>query len=158
MKKEKYRDKNKVEIIIKVNKVFYKRYLDIPVDLAFEVWSSQEHISQLGLEGFSLTIQSIDFFNDGIWDFIIHGPDGRDYINIDIKKPYYKQIGDGDKDVDFQSKIIFEEVGEDTNLTMEQIFSNKKELKRVNEKYGAIEGGKQHVYKFGKYLEALKWV
>ncbi|EMO54574.1 putative toxin-antitoxin system, toxin component [Leptospira noguchii] len=86
------------------------------------------------------------------------GPDGRDYINIDIKKPYYKQIGDGDKDVDFQSKIIFEEVGEDTNLTMEQIFSNKKELKRVNEKYGAIEGGKQHVYKFGKYLEALKWV
>ncbi|TQE67812.1 toxin-antitoxin system, toxin component [Leptospira noguchii] len=29
-------------------------------------------------------------------------------------------------------------------------------IKRVNEKYGAIESGKQHVDKFSKYLEGFK--
>ncbi len=96
---------------------------------------------------------------------IMHGPDGHDYKNriqfIDIKKPhyiYYKHLGDGEgaKDVDFQSKIMFEEAGEGANLTMEQIFPNKEELERVNRKYGAIEGGKQHVGNLGKYLETLR--
>ncbi|MDI7230596.1 SRPBCC domain-containing protein, partial [Leptospira santarosai] len=80
---------------------------------------------------------------------------------IDIQKPhyiYYKHLGDGEgaEDVDFQSKIIFEKIGEGTNLTMEQIFPNKEELERVNKKYGAIEGGKQHVGNLAKYLETLK--
>lgn len=92
-------------------------------------------------------------------------PDGHDYKNkirfIEIKKPYYihyQHLGDGEgtKDVDFQSKILFEEAGAGTNLTMEQIFPNREELERVNKKYGAIEGGKQHIGNLGKYLESIK--
>ncbi|MDI7212070.1 SRPBCC family protein [Leptospira santarosai] len=158
--------KNNVETIIEGNKVIYKRYFDAPIDLVFEVWSSHEHLSQWwGPDGFTLTVKSMDFSNGGIWEFIMHGPDGRDYKNkiqfIDIQKPhyiYYKHLGDGEgaEDVDFQSRIIFEKIGEGTNLTMEQIFPNKEELERVNKKYGAIEGGKQHVGNLAKYLEMLK--
>ena len=158
--------KNSDETIIQDNKVIYNRYFDVPIDLVFEAWSSHEHLSQWwGPDGFTLTTKSMDFSNGGIWDFIMHGPDGHDYKNkiqfIDIKRPhhiYYKHIGDGEgtEDVDFQSKIIFKEAGEGTNLTMEQIFPSKEELERVNKKYGAIEGGKQHLGNLGKYLETLK--
>ncbi|EMG19377.1 putative toxin-antitoxin system, toxin component [Leptospira interrogans serovar Copenhageni str. LT2050] len=50
---------------------------------------------------------------------------------------------------------MFEQVGEGTNLTVEQVFSSKEELERINKKYGAIEGAKQHIAKFSKYLETL---
>lgn len=158
--------KNSVETIIQDNKVIYKRYFDVPVDLAFEAWSSHKHLSRWwGPDGFSLTTKSMDFSNGGIWDFIMHGPDGHDYKNkiqfVDIKKPHYinyKHLGDGEgaKDVDFQSKITFEKAGKGTNITMEQIFPSKEELERVNKKYGAIEGAKQHIGNLGKYLETLR--
>ncbi|TGN03965.1 SRPBCC family protein [Leptospira dzoumogneensis] len=158
--------KNNVETIIEGNKVIYKRYFDVPTELLFEVWSIPEHLAEWwGPDGFTLTTKRMDFTNGGIWEFIMHGPDGHDYKNkiqfTDIKEPlhiHYKHLGDGegDQDVHFESKIIFEEVGEGTNLIMEQIFPSKEELERVNEKYGAIEGGKQHIGNLGKYLEKLK--
>ncbi|TGK20399.1 SRPBCC family protein [Leptospira stimsonii] len=158
-------EKNKAETIIEGNKVIYKRYFDVSVDLLFEAWSSQEHLSEWwGPDGFTLTTNSLDFSNGGIWDFVMHGPDGHDYKNkiqfTEIKKPhsiFYKHLGDGEgtKDVDFESKILFEEAGEGSNLTMEQIFPSKEELERVNQKYGAIEGGKQHMENLAKYLKKI---
>ncbi|TGK86701.1 ATPase [Leptospira noumeaensis] len=154
------------ETIIENNKVTYKRYFDVDANLLFEVWSKPEHLSEWwGPDGFTLTIKSLDFSDGGIWEFVMHGPDGHDYKNkiqfIEIKKPKlisYKHIGDGegDEDVNFQSRIIFESSGEGTNLIMEQIFSSKQELERVNAKYGAIEGGKQHVGNLAKYLDRIR--
>lgn len=158
--------KNNTETVIENNKVTYKRYFDVPADLLFEVWSRSEHLTEWwGPDGFTLTINSLDFSNGGIWDFVMHGPDGHNYKNkiqfLDINQPYsitYKHIGEGegDADVDFQSKIIFESAGEGTNLIMEQLFSSKAELVRVNEKYGAIEGGKQHLGNLARYLDKIK--
>lgn len=158
--------KNNLETVVEENKVTYKKYFDVPVDLLFEVWSKPEHLMEWwGPDGFTLTIKSLDFSNGGIWEFIMHGPDGHDYQNkiqfIEISKPHfilYQHLGDGegDEDVNFQSRIIFEAAGEGTNLIMEQIFYSKQELERVNEKYGAIEGGKQHVGNLAKYLEKIK--
>ncbi|PJZ55821.1 SRPBCC domain-containing protein [Leptospira barantonii] len=175
--------KDNAETIIQDNKVTYKRYFDVPVDLVFEAWSVPEHLAEWwGPDGFTLTTLSMDFSNDGIWDFIMHGPDGHDYKNkirfTDIQKPrhiHYKHLGDGEghedvnfesrilfeevgeghEDVNFESRILFEEVGEGTNLIMEQIFSSKEELERVNQKYGAIEGAKQHIANLAKYLEKI---
>lgn len=157
--------KNNTETRIKDNQVTYKRYFDVDVDLLFEVWSKPEHLTEWwGPDGFTLTIKSLDFSNGGIWEFVMHGPDGHDYKNkiqfIEISKPHfilYQHLGDGegDEDVNFQSRIVFEKAGEGTNLIMEQIFSDKQELERVNEKYGAIEGGKQHIENLAKYLERI---
>lgn len=157
--------KNNLETVVEENKVTYKKYFDVPMDLLFEVWSKPEHLMEWwGPDGFTLTIKSLDFSNGGIWEFIMHGPDGHDYQNkiqfIEISKPHfilYQHLGDGegDEDVNFQSRIIFEAAGEGTNLIMEQIFYSKQELERVNEKYGAIEGGKQHVGNLAKYLERI---
>lgn len=157
--------KNHIETITQGNKVIYKRYLNVSIHLAFEAWSSHEHLSQWwGPDGFTLTTKKLNFSKGGIWEFIMHGPDGQDYQNkiqfVDIQKPYfiyYKHLGDGegDRDVHFEAKITFEEAGKGTNLILEQIFPSKEELERINNKYGAIEGAKQHLGKFGKYLETL---
>jgi uncharacterized protein YndB with AHSA1/START domain len=158
--------RNNVETIIQDSKVIYKRYFDVPISLAFEAWSSQEHLEQWwGPDGFTVTTKSMNFSNGGIWEFVMHGPDGKDYQNriqfTEIKKPrsiYYKHLGHGEdvQDVVFESIIIFEEAGEGTNLTMEQIFPSKEELERLAKQFGAIEGGKQHLGNLGKYLEKLK--
>lgn len=157
--------KNNIETIIQNNKVIYKRFIDVPISLAFEVWTSHEHLSQwFGPDGFTITTKELNFKNGGIWDFIMHGPDGTDYKNkvqfLDIKKPdhiFYKHLGDGEGEVDvnFESRITFEKVGDGTNLTMEQIFPSKDELERINTKYGAIEGAIQNMNKLAKYLESL---
>lgn len=157
--------KDTVEAIIQNNKVIYKRYFSAPVSLVFEAWSTHEHLSKWwGPNGFTLTTKNMNFTNGGTWEFIMHGPDGHDYKNktqfIEIRKPnfiHYKHLGDGegDQDVVFESKIIFEESGKGTHVTMEQIFPSKEELERINKKYGAIEGGKQHVNNLGKYLKSL---
>lgn len=156
---------NNLETIIEDNKVKYKKYFDVPVDLLFEVWSKPEHLLEWwGPDGFTLTIKSLNFSNGGIWEFVMHGPDGQDYNNkiqfIEIQKPnyiLYKHIGDGEGevDVDFESRIIFEKSGDGTIFTMEQVFSSKQELERVNKKYGAIEGGKQHIGNLEYYLEKI---
>ena len=154
--------KNSTEAIIQDNKVIYKRYFDAPLDLVFEAWSKHEHLAHWwGPDGFTLTTKSMNFTNHGIWDFVMHGPDGHDYKNkiqfTDIKKPehiFYRHLGDGEgeTDVNFESRIFFEKAGDGTNLTMEQIFPTKEELERVNKKYGAIEGGRQHLGNLNKYL------
>jgi len=157
--------KNNVETIIQENKVTYKRYYDVPIELVFEAWSSHEHLSQWwGPDGFTITTKSLNFSNGGVWDFIMHGPEGRDYQNkiqfTEIKKPHfihYQHLGHGEdvSDVQFQSRITFEEAGEGTNLTMVQIFPSKEELERLAKEFGAIEGGKQHLGNLGKYLEIV---
>lgn len=158
--------KSKVETTISGGTVVYRRYYDAPIDLVFEAWSEPRHLAEWwGPDGFTLTTNSMDFSNGGVWDFIMHGPDGTDFKNrvqfIEIDRPHrivYKHLGaDGEtEDVSFRTVITMEPSGEGTHLTMEQDFSTKEELERVNEKYGAIEGGIQHAENLAKYLATLK--
>ncbi|MDF3821246.1 SRPBCC domain-containing protein [Leptospira sp. 96542] len=156
--------KNSTEPNIEDNRVIYNRYFDVPIELLFELWSEEEHLNKWwGPDGFTLTTIRLDFRVGGIWEFVMHGPDGRNYKNkvqyLQIQKPNiisYKHIGDEDgfEDVNFVSNILFENSGEGTNFRMEQIFSTKEELERVNTKYGAIEGAKQHIANFANYARS----
>lgn len=157
--------KSNLVVTVKDNKVTYKRYFAVPANLAFEVWSTHEHLSQWwGPDGFTITTKKMNFTNGGTWEFIMHGPNGQDYQNrirfAEIKEPhhiYYDHMGEGDdSDVAFQARVLFEAAGEGTNMTLEQIFPSKEELERINAKYGAIEGGKQHIGNFEKYIESIR--
>ncbi|MCB9091411.1 MAG: SRPBCC domain-containing protein [Halobacteriovoraceae bacterium] len=158
--------KSNVETTITGGKVIYRRYFDAPIELVFDAWSSHQHLSEWwGPDGFTLTTHSLDFTNGGFWNFIMHGPDGTDYNNkiqfVEISKPnliIYKHIGEGQKteDVHFHTQIKFEKMNNGTTVIMEQDFGTKEELEKVNEQYGAIEGGIQHIDNLGKYLESLK--
>jgi uncharacterized protein YndB with AHSA1/START domain len=58
------------------------REFDAPRDLVFAAWTDPEHLAQWwGPNGFTTTTMSFDLRPGGIWRFVMHGPDGRDYQN-----------------------------------------------------------------------------
>ncbi|MBI40910.1 MAG: ATPase [Leptospiraceae bacterium] len=154
----------KVEATISGSKVIYERYFDVIPELVFKAWASPEELSQWwGPDGFSLTTVSMEFRDGGLWDFVMHGPDGTDYKNrvkfLEILEPsriVYQHMGDGEEneDVEFATTVTFEREGPGTRLTMEQEFGTEDELRRVNDKYGAIEGGKQHIENLSRHLKS----
>lgn len=61
------------------------RLVNAPRDLVWEVWTNPEHIRHWwGPNGFYSTIFEMDVRPGGNWEFILHGPDGRDYKNKSI--------------------------------------------------------------------------
>ena len=58
------------------------RVLDAPRARVFSVWTEPKHLAQWwGPNGFTTTTQAFDFRLGGVWRFVMHGPDGRDYQN-----------------------------------------------------------------------------
>ena len=58
------------------------RELDAPRDLVFEAWADPRHLSQWwGPDGFTTSTSAFDMRPGGVWRFVMHGPDGRDYDN-----------------------------------------------------------------------------
>ena len=48
----------------------------------FSAFTDPKHLAQWwGPDGFTTTTHSFDFRPGGIWRFVMHGPDGRDYQN-----------------------------------------------------------------------------
>src|SRR6187401_1474084 len=68
------------------------RLLNAPRELVFEVWTNPQHIQYWwGPDGFTNTISKMEVKDGGEWNFIMHGPDGRNYDNkiifVEIIKP-----------------------------------------------------------------------
>ena len=58
------------------------RVLAAPRALVFSVWTDPKHLLQWwGPNGFRTTTRAFDFRPGGVWRFVMHGPDGRDYQN-----------------------------------------------------------------------------
>src|SRR6478672_9648141 len=58
------------------------RVLDAPRTLVFDMWSDPKHLAQWwGPDGFTTTTSAFDLRPGGVWSFVTHGPDGRDYQN-----------------------------------------------------------------------------
>ena len=138
------------------------RVLNAPQELVWEVWTKPEHIAHWwGPVGFSTTTHEMNIKPGGIWRFIMHGPDGRDYPNkivfIEVVKPellIYKHTGEDDtEDVKFHVTVNFEKQGNKTKLIMNSLFETAEELERVIKEFGAKEGMVQHVNRLEEYLE-----
>jgi uncharacterized protein YndB with AHSA1/START domain len=71
----------------KDREIFLSRTLNAPVALVWEVWTQAEHIANWwGPAGFTNTISAMDMHVGGEWNLIMHGPDGKHYINKSIFK------------------------------------------------------------------------
>src|SRR5579884_4127269 len=58
------------------------REFDAPRALVFSAWTDPKHLAQWwGPNGFTTTTSSFDMRPGGVWRFVMHGPDGRDYQN-----------------------------------------------------------------------------
>src|SRR5207253_3226800 len=58
------------------------RIFEAPREVVFRMWTDPNHIVRWwGPNGFTTTMQEMDVRPGGVWQFIMHGPDGRDYPN-----------------------------------------------------------------------------
>ena len=141
------------------------RELDAPRVLVFEAWTDPKHLSQWwGPNGFTTTTSAFDMRPGGVWRFVMHGPDGRDYenrITYDvIEKPerivYHHGGGDDVEPVQFRTTVTFEDLGRNrTRVTLHAVFPSAAERDRVVKEYGADKGAVQTLSRLADHVATL---
>ncbi|SDS30168.1 SRPBCC family protein [Opitutus sp. GAS368] len=143
------------------------RVLHAPRELVWQAWTEPQHVKNWwGPRGFSTTIKKMDFRVGGVWEHVMHGPDGTNYPN----KSTFKEIvpheritylhGGGREDgpgASFTATWTFETVGGNkTRLTGRMMFPTVEARDFVVKEFGAIEGGKQTLERASEYVASLQ--
>jgi uncharacterized protein YndB with AHSA1/START domain len=125
------------------------------------VWTAMtvpEHQNRWwGPDGFRNEGVTMDFRVGRAWTFDMVAPDGTRYPNHAVFKeitPPSKLVfdhGDG-KSIWFEASITLQETSSGTLITLRQIYPDRESRDDVVKKYGAIEGGKQHLAKLEAYI------
>jgi uncharacterized protein YndB with AHSA1/START domain len=143
--------------------IVISRVLDAPPELVFGAFTEVRHLSQWwGPEGFTTTTRSFDFRVGGVWDFVMHGPDGTDYQEwitwTEIVPPERIALQHGESRDDpnaFQSALTFVPDGEATRIEMRTVFPTRELRDEAVEKYHAIEGGEQTLSNLAAYVAEI---
>lgn len=65
--------------------IYNSRLIDASPEKIFTAFADPGHLKNWwGPKGFSNTFNEFNFEIDGKWDFIMHGPDGKEYKNTSI--------------------------------------------------------------------------
>jgi uncharacterized protein YndB with AHSA1/START domain len=97
----------------------------------------------------------------GVWEFMMHGPDGVDYPNkatyLEVKKPERLVYDHGEEGelTYFRVTVTFEDLGSTTRLSMQMLFKTAEQRNQVVKKYRAVEGLKQNMDKLEEYLAKM---
>ncbi|WP_435353301.1 SRPBCC domain-containing protein [Emticicia sp. SJ17W-69] len=134
------------------------RLMNAPIELVWEVWTNPEHIKKWwGPTGFTNTIDKMEVKPEGIWEFVMHGPDGVDYKN----KSIFKEIDKPNRIVfehitgpKFLTTVTFTAEGDKTFIHWHMLFESKEQFEQVVKTFKADEGLKQNVDKLSHYLQA----
>ena len=137
------------------------RLVDAPPERVFDAWTDPEQIVQWwGPSGFTTTTSKMEVKPGGVWRFVMHGPDGRDYQNkityLEVVRPerlVYRHGGDEDLEpVSFHTTVTFTPQNYKTLITMRAVFATAKGRGRVATEYGAVEGAKQTLDRLEQHL------
>jgi uncharacterized protein YndB with AHSA1/START domain len=139
------------------------RIFNAPRELVWKAWTDPEHISNWwGPRGFTTTTSEFDLRPKGVWRFVMHGPDGTDFLNKVVfkevnepEKLAYEHSGDGDTNgIRFTVVVNFEDAGDKTRLDMRMDFETVEQLEYVA-KFGAVEGLSDTMDRFTEHLESV---
>jgi uncharacterized protein YndB with AHSA1/START domain len=139
------------------------REFDAPRHVVYAAFSDPKHLAQWwGPNGFTTTTLSFDMRPGGVWRFVMHGPDGRDYQNrityeevVPPERIVYRHGGGEDVEpVRFRQTITFEDLGDRTRIIWRGDFPSAAERDRVIEEYGADTGLVQTLSRLADYLAA----
>lgn len=139
------------------------RVIRAPRELVFEAFTEVRHLSRWwGPEGFTTTTRAFEFRVDGVWDFVMHGPDGTDYQEwiswTEITPPariallHGEALGDPNA---FVSVLTFAPDGAATRIEMRTVFPTKELRDAAVEKHHAVEGGRQTLNNLADYVGEL---
>jgi uncharacterized protein YndB with AHSA1/START domain len=156
--------KSSIDLDLDPRAIVGVREFDAPRELVFAAWTDPKHLAQWwGPHGFSTTTHSFDLRLGGVWRFVMHGPDGRDYQNRitfeEIVRPerivYRHGGGDDVEPVQFRQTVIFEDLGQRrTRMTWRGDFPTAAERDRVIKEYGAATGLAETMARLADFVAA----
>ena len=143
--------------------IVISRVIAAPRELVFEAFTEVRHLSRWwGPEGFTTTTRSFEFRVGGVWDFVMHGPDGTDYQEwitwTEIVPPEGIALLHGESRDDpnaFVSVLTFAPHGAATRIEMRTVFPTRELRDEAVEKYHAIEGGQQTLSNLATYVAEI---
>jgi uncharacterized protein YndB with AHSA1/START domain len=142
----------------KDREVLIQRTVPFARELVWKAMTEKEHAQRWwGPDGFTIEGMALDLKVGGTWSFDMVGPDGTRYPNLSVfteisppAKLVYDQ-GDG-KTVWFVATVLLEAKDGGTLVTLHQLYPDRAARDLVVEKYGAIDGGIQHLAKMETYI------
>ena len=155
--------RNSIDLDRDPRSIIGTRVFDAPRELVFAAFTDPEHLAQWwGPDGFTTTTSKFEFRAGGIWRFVMHRPDGRDYQNritfdeiIAPERIVYRHSGGDDVEpVQFKQTLTFEDLGGKTKLTWHGTFPSAEERDRVIKDYGADKGLAQTMARLAEYVAA----
>jgi uncharacterized protein YndB with AHSA1/START domain len=114
----------------------HSRLIDAPQEQVFRAFSQPEQLARWwGPDGFSSTFDTFDLKANGVWRFVMHGPDGTDYPNENIfrevEPPSRVVIEHMSEDHHFFLTISFEAKGSQTVVGWRQVFDSAEQREQV---------------------------
>ncbi len=144
----------------KERELVIQREMPFPRELVWKALTEPEHQNKWwGPDGFRNEDVTMDFRIGGTWTFVMVGPDGTRYPNHSVFKeitPPSRLVfdhGDGER-VWFEATVTLQQTRLGTLITLRQLYPSRESRDYVINKYGAIEGGKQHLAKLEAYVKA----
>ena len=133
------------------------RLLNAPRELVWEAWTNPDHIKHWwGPEGFTNSIDKMEVKPGGVWQFIMHGPDGTDFRNehhyVEVVKPE-RIVMDHVTGPKFRMTATFTEEGDKTRLHLHSEFESAEQLEQVIKVFKADVGMRQNMDKLEAYLK-----
>lgn len=136
------------------------RTMNAPRERVWAAFTDPEHLKHWwGPNGFTNTIYEFDLRPGGVWKFMMHGPDGKDWPNqitfkevVPAEKLVYAHGDDTLGDL-FNSVLNLESEGDKTKVTLHVIFPTVEAYTYAKEQVGAIEGGKQNLERWENYVQ-----
>jgi uncharacterized protein YndB with AHSA1/START domain len=141
------------------------RRINAPREGVFDAFTDVRHLSRWwGPDGFTTTTRAFEFSVGGVWDFVMHGPDGTDYQEWitwrEIVPPERIVLLHGEFRDDpnaFESVWTFSADGDEaaTRVELRTVFPTRALRDEAIEKYHAVEGGQQTLGNLAAYLAEI---
>lgn len=107
-----------------------------------------------GPEGFTSTFEIFEFTPGGRWKFVMHGPDGNDYLNestFEDLVPHSKIVIHHDCPPNFRLAIELTAEGHGTRVTWNQVFEDVQTAQAVKARAGSAN--EQNLDRLARVLE-----
>lgn len=125
----------------------------------WQAWTNPDHIKNWwGPEGFTNTIHTMEIKPEGLWEFVMHGPDGTNFNNRSV----FKEIVEPSRIVfehqsapKFITTVTFEPQGDKTLLTWHMLFESAELREQVINVFKADVGLQQNIEKLERYLQTM---
>lgn len=143
-----------------VREIRTTRVFDAPRELVWKAWTDPKHIAQWwGPNGFTTTTSEMNVEPGGVWQFVMHGPDGRDWDNRIVYREVVKPerlVYDHGPAPKFAVTVTLEEENGKTRLSMRSLFETRELRDGVVKAYGAVEGMHQTLSRLERHLPTME--